>query len=164
MINAIFAVDSLGGLGKNGSLPWPKNSEDLRWFKKNTLGHIVVMGGNTWRDPLMPKPLPGRTNVVITSQPIDTEGVIVYNKHITQSIQHLQYTNPYKDVFIIGGASLLTSTWDIVNRVVLTQFSDSYDCDVSMDLDVCLGNFTMAEQTQTDNGRYSIWNKNTYTH
>ena len=108
----------------------------------------------------MPKPLPGRTNVVITSQPIDTDGVIVYNKHIAQSIQHLQYTNPYKDVFIIGGASLLTSIWDIVNRVVLTQFSDSYDCDVSMDLTACLGNFNMTEQTQTDSGIYQIWNKN----
>tara|TARA_R110000796_G_scaffold46462_3_gene112181 strand:+ start:3809 stop:4294 length:486 start_codon:yes stop_codon:yes gene_type:complete len=161
MINAIFAVDSLGGLGKNGSLPWPKNSEDLRWFKHNTLGHIVVMGGNTWRDPLMPKPLSGRTNVVITSQPVDTAGVIVYNNDITQSIEKLQQQNPDKDVFIIGGASLLTSTWDIVSRVVLTQFNESYDCDVSMDLDVCLRNFTMTEQTQTDNGRYSIWNKNT---
>jgi dihydrofolate reductase len=161
MINAIFAVDSLGGLGKNGSLPWPKNSEDLRWFKQNTFGHIVVMGGNTWRDPLMPKPLPGRTNVVITSQPIDIHSVIVYNSNIIQSIEKLQQENPDKDVFIIGGASLLISTWNIVDRVVLTQFSDSYDCDVSMDLTACLGNFTMTEQTQTDNGRYSIWNKNT---
>ena len=86
MINAIFAVDSQGGLGKNGSLPWPKNSEDLRWFKQNTLGHIVVMGGNTWRDPLMPKPLPGRINVVITSQTVDTDGVIVYNKDYKQHL------------------------------------------------------------------------------
>lgn len=161
MINAIFAVDSQGGLGKNGSLPWPKNSEDLRWFKQNTLGHIVVMGGNTWRDPLMPKPLPGRTNVVITSQPIDIEGVIVYNDNVTQSIERLQQTNPDKDVFIIGGASLLSITWDIVDRVVLTQFSESYDCDVSVNLDVYLGNFTMTEWMKTNSGRISIWNKNT---
>ena len=160
MINAIFAVDSLGGLGKNGSLPWPKNSEDLRWFKQNTLGHIVVMGGNTWRDPFMPKPLPGRTNVVITSQPIDTAGVIVYNNDITQSIEKLQQENLDKDVFIIGGASLLSSTWDIVDRVVLTQFSESYDCDVRLDLDTHLSNFTMVEQTQKDSGSYQIWNKN----
>ena len=159
MINAIFAVDSQGGLGKNGSLPWPKNSEDLRWFKQNTLGHIVVMGGNTWRDPLMPKPLPGRTNVVITSQPIDTEGVIVYNDNITQSIEQLQQSNPDKNVFIIGGATLLTSTWNIIDRVVLTQFSENYDCDVSLNIDDYLGNFIMIEQTQTDSGRYSIWHK-----
>ena len=38
MIAAIFAVDSQGGLGKNGTLPWPKDKEDLKWFKNNTTG------------------------------------------------------------------------------------------------------------------------------
>ena len=160
MINAIFAVDSNGGLGKNGSLPWPKNSEDLRWFKQNTLGHIVVMGGNTWRDPLMPKPLPGRINVVVTSQTVDTDGVIVYNKDYKQHLLELQSQYPDKDVYIIGGASLFNDTRDLIERVALTRFTDSYDCDVTMDLDNYLEDFGLIEQTVKDSGIYQIWKKN----
>ena len=44
MIRAIMAADDLGGISKNGSMPWPKNSSDLQWFKKNTMNTIVVMG------------------------------------------------------------------------------------------------------------------------
>ena len=161
MINAIFAVDSLGGIGKNGSLPWPKNSEDLRWFKQNTVGHIVVMGGNTWRDPLMPKPLPGRINVVITSQAIDTESIIVYNGNYKEHLLELQSQHPDKDIYIIGGASLFRDTQDIVERVLLTKFTESYECDVGMDLDSYLEGFGLVEQTAKDSGLYQIWKKNT---
>ena len=157
MINAIFAADSQGGIGKNGSLPWPKNSEDLRWFKQNTVGHIVVMGGNTWRDPLMPKPLPGRINVVITSQTVDTEGVIVYNKDYKRHLLDLQSQHPDKDIYIIGGASLFNDTRDLIERVVLTRFTESCDCDVVMDLDSYLENFGLIEQTAKDSGLYQIW-------
>ena len=160
MINAIFAADSQGGIGKNGSLPWPKNSEDLRWFKQNTVGHIVVMGGNTWRDPLMPKPLPGRINVVITSQTIDTEGIIVYNNDYKECLRKLQSQHPDKDVYIIGGASLFNDTRDLIERVVLTRFTESYDCDVDMDLDSYLEGFGLIEQTAKDSGLYQIWKKN----
>ena len=59
-IKAIFAVDKFGGMGFNGSLPWPHHSEDLAYFKEQTTNHIVVMGRNTWEDPKLPKPLPGR--------------------------------------------------------------------------------------------------------
>ena len=159
MINAIFAADSQGGIGKNGSLPWPKNSEDLRWFKQNTVGHIVVMGGNTWRDPLMPKPLPGRINVVITSQTVDTEGVIVYNKDYKECLRELQSQHPDKDIYIIGGASLFNDTRDLIERVVLTRFTESYDCDVVMDLDSYLEGFGLIEQTAKDSGLYQIWQR-----
>jgi dihydrofolate reductase len=161
MINAIFAADSLGGIGKNGSLPWPKNSEDRRWFKQNTLGHIVVMGGNTWRDPLMPKPLPGRINVVVTSQTVDTAGVIVYNNDYKGRLVELQSQHPDKDVYIIGGASLFRDTQDIVERVLLTRFTESYDCNVVMEIDSYLENFSLVEQTIKDSGLYQIWKKNT---
>ena len=161
MINAIFAADSLGGIGKNGSLPWPKNSEDLRWFKQNTVGHIVVMGGNTWRDPLMPKPLPGRINVVVTSQTVDTEGVIVYNNDYKERLVELQSQHPDKDIFIIGGASLFGDTKELIERVVLTRFADGYDCDVNMDLDSYLEGFGLIEQIAKDSGLYQIWKKNT---
>ena len=44
MIKAIMAIDDHGGVSKGTSMPWPKNSNDLQWFKKNTLSMVVVMG------------------------------------------------------------------------------------------------------------------------
>ena len=68
MIKAIMAVDSLGGVSKGITLPWPKNEKDLNWFKKNTLNQVVIMGRKTWEDSMMPKPLKFRVNVVVTKQ------------------------------------------------------------------------------------------------
>ena len=68
MIKAIMAVDEKGGISKGKSMPWPKNNEDLKWFKKNTLNQVVVMGSGTWADPLMPTPLKTRKNIIITSK------------------------------------------------------------------------------------------------
>ena len=51
MIKAILACDSDGGVSRGGTIPWPKNKKDLRWFKKNTTDNVVVMGSKTWMDP-----------------------------------------------------------------------------------------------------------------
>ena len=68
MIKAIMAVDEKGGISKGKSMPWPKNTKDLHWFKKNTLNQVVVMGSGTWDDPFMPTPLKLRENILITSK------------------------------------------------------------------------------------------------
>jgi len=54
VIKAILACDDLGGVSKEGTIPWPKNPKDLGWFQKNTTNNVVVMGSKTWEDPLMP--------------------------------------------------------------------------------------------------------------
>ena len=79
MINALFAVDYYGGMGQNGSLPWPHNAEDLSRFQKLTDGHVVVMGRRSWDDPRMPKPLKGRTVYVASTRPTTYAGVISGN-------------------------------------------------------------------------------------
>ena len=63
MIKAILACDEDWGIGKDGELPWPHNSADLKWFKENTTGGVVVMGKSTW-DSLPFKPLPKRENII----------------------------------------------------------------------------------------------------
>tara|TARA_Y100000739_G_scaffold95048_1_gene81320 strand:+ start:201 stop:473 length:273 start_codon:yes stop_codon:yes gene_type:complete len=68
MFKAIMAVDDKGGISRDGSMPWPKNSSDLKWFKKNTLNAIVIMGRATWEDPFMPSPLINRLNILVTNQ------------------------------------------------------------------------------------------------
>jgi len=73
-INAIVAVDEHWGIGKDGTMPWPHLSEDLKRFKKLTDGSMIVMGKNTWLS-LPKRPLPGRENVVI-SRTLDDDSVI----------------------------------------------------------------------------------------
>ena len=68
MIKAILAIDDEGGVSKDGSMPWPKNSNDLKWFKNHTLNNVVIMGKLTWIDPFIPTPLKDRINVLVTNQ------------------------------------------------------------------------------------------------
>ena len=70
MIRAILACDEDWGIGKAGTLPWPHNPADLKWFKETTSGGVVAMGKATW-DSLPNKPLPNRNNIVITSSSDD---------------------------------------------------------------------------------------------
>ena len=65
MIAAIVAVDNNWGIGFNGDL-LEHIPEDLKYFKTITDGHAIIMGRKTW-DSLPKKPLPGRTNIVISS-------------------------------------------------------------------------------------------------
>ena len=65
MIKAILACDEDWGIGKDGDMPWPHNPADLKWFKENTTGGVVVMGKSTW-DGLPFKPLPKRENIIVT--------------------------------------------------------------------------------------------------
>jgi len=113
MIKAIFAVDRNGGLGKDNTLPWPYDKQDMQWFSTNTRNHIVVMGSNTWLDPKMPKPLPERHCCIVTNQPVDSfrdAHTIIHGNYIEQSLAVLKANNPNKDIWIIGGAKLIGST------------------------------------------------------
>ena len=135
MIKAIFAVDHWGGMGLNGSLPWPHHQEDLQYFKEQTLNSIVVMGRNTWDDPKMPKPLPGRTTYVVTSKPIfGYNGVKTIKGNVNESIKLIANNNPTKTIWIIGGPNLLLETKDLVDEAHVTHFKGQFRADVKIDL------------------------------
>lgn len=148
-MKAIFAIDAQGGIGRKGTLPWPKSKQDFAWFKKHTLGQTVVMGHRTWDDPAFPKPLPDRTNIVITSSPIDIGGVTV-----VQSICDIP-----ADAVIIGGAGLIQSVIDQIDTIYLTRFPDDYDCDIKLDIDKILENFTVVNGLVSKNITFEIWKK-----
>ena len=109
MIKAILAVDDEGGVSKNGSMPWPKNSKDLKWFKNNTIDKVVIMGRMTWEDPFIPTPLKNRINVLITTKnQINFLGVNDYIAgDLILGIKKL--SKKYNDIekFIIGGPNIL---------------------------------------------------------
>lgn len=127
-VRAIFAMDDEGGIGKNGTLPWPHNSADLKWFKERTNGHIVMMGRRTWEDPNMPKPLPNRYNIVVSDGGLissDTRPNMVIRRSGVK--RYLDLIDG--DVWIIGGAQLLKSTIQYVDEIWLSRICGTYDCD-----------------------------------
>lgn len=135
MIKAIFAVDHWGGMGYNGSLPWPHHSEDLQYFKEQTQGDIVVMGRKTWDDPKMPKPLPGRTTYVVTNTPLfGFNGVRTLRGDLEAAIKKLAAENPNRTIWIIGGPQILMDTRYVVDEVHVTHFKGQFRTDVQIDL------------------------------
>lgn len=160
MINAIFATDIEGGMGHNGTLPWPHDREDMLRFKSYTQEHIVVMGSNTWLDPMMPKPLPNRHCVVVSNRAIETFILahdVIAGNFLSESLTLLEQNNPKKIIWIIGGAKLLQSCHSFITNIYLTTFMNNYECDVKLNMQQYLNNFTKIEEEHGRNKIYSTW-------
>jgi dihydrofolate reductase len=133
-LNLIYARARNGVIGKDGALPWHL-PEDLAHFKRTTLGCPVIMGRKTW-DSLPPqfRPLPGRTNIVITRQK---------NWHQTGVTNGAQPANNLPDalliceqiqpqvaqVWVIGGAQIYAQTLPLAKRVVVTEIDADFEGD-----------------------------------
>lgn len=134
MIKAIFAVDYWGGMGYRGSLPWPHHKEDLQYFKSQTENDVIVMGRRTWDDPKMPKPLPNRTNYVVTHRPIVGYNVTSISGDIKEHLENIQKIYPKKNIWIIGGPEILMLTRYVIDEVHITHFKGQYQSDTKIDL------------------------------
>lgn len=102
----IAAMDKNRAIGKDGGIPWHIH-KDFAWFKEQTMHQTVLMGRKCYQDIIKytkGKPLPGRKNLVLTTQGITTEGFHFYNS-IEQAIEDSK-ANGEETVFIIGGAQL----------------------------------------------------------
>jgi len=162
MIKAIMAVDDNGGISKNGSMPWPKNSSDLKWFKKNTLNSVVVMGRLTWIDPFMPTPLKGRINVLVTNQnEKNYSGVDEYIfGNLIDNVLELsnRYTN--KDIYIIGGPKVLNQLFELIEEFYLTRIYGDFKCDKNIDLQKIQESMAMIKKIENDQTcHFEIWKK-----
>ena len=160
MIKAIMAVDQMWGVGKNGTLPWPANKEDLLQFKNKTTGHIVVMGSNTWFDPCFPAPLKNRVNVVATSDSSRfQDGSTLTTNTPLETIKDLSERLPEKDIWIIGGPNLLNQCWDLIEEVHLTIVKGHYECDKFIDLNILEDKFTLIQGDVTNDNCYYIYRR-----
>lgn len=149
MIRAILACDDDWGIGKDGDLPWPHNPADLKWFKENTLGGVVVMGGATWRS-LPRKPLPGRENVVITRRDDIEADVVVDMKSAQKILPQMNFT---KDVWIIGGAHIVNSLLPYIDEIWLSRIKGTYNCDTFLPRDLIETTFELFS-SERDGGVY----------
>ena len=131
-LKGILACDSNFGIGKAGTLPWPRNSEDLREFRDLTTGHYVIMGSKTWEDKMFPKPLPNRKNYILTRNPeySDARGYVINQNHDLALKTLMEEANQEsKDVWVIGGAEIIELLYFHIEELHLTIFNENYDCD-----------------------------------
>jgi dihydrofolate reductase len=149
MINAIFAVDHNGGMGFNGTLPWPHNSEDLKRFKDLTTGHVVVMGRHTWEDKALPKPLPNRTVYVASNKPVYMCNP--FKGDLKENLLKIEAQHPDKIIWVIGGPAILMEARDLLDRVYLTHFKGSFKIDTRINLrDFLLGMSPVKAEVSND--------------
>jgi dihydrofolate reductase len=127
-IIAAVAANRTIGLTKNGKaeVPW-RLPEDLRRFKRRTLGHSVVMGRTTW-ESIGGKPLPGRTNLVLTRNPdLATPGArVVASLEAAFEIGREQGDD---ELFVVGGARVYEAALAVVDRLDLTLIEREYEGD-----------------------------------
>lgn len=125
-LNLIFAQARRGVIGLNNTLPWHL-PEDLAHFKATTLGQPVIMGRKTW-ESLPPKfrPLPGRTNIVVTRQ-ADWQAA---GAHVAHSIeQALALCHVEEEVWVIGGAEVYVQALPLAQRAVITEIDAEFEGD-----------------------------------
>jgi dihydrofolate reductase len=128
VIRAILAHDAFWGIGKDGDLPWPKNSDDLKWFKEKTTGGVVVMGRKTW-ESLPVKPLPNRKNIVCSTKDLSHFPGADSVMNINEIVQTLPYISG-GDKWVIGGATLLESCLPIIDELWFNDVGGDYNCDI----------------------------------
>lgn len=127
VVTLVLAMAENGVIGNKGGLPW-RIPDDLRRFKQITLGKPCIMGRRTW-ESLPRKPLPGRTNIVITrDKSFSAEGAVVVHS-LEEALAH---TTDAPEVAIIGGAELFKQAIPLANRVDLTEIHAEIEGDTRM--------------------------------
>jgi len=133
-INLIWAEAHNHVIGKGGVMPW-HIPEDLKHFKQTTLGYPVIMGRKTWESlPPRFRPLPGRTNIVISRQN-DFLGDFLAGHassdlHVVPSLQAaLDMTSSNDEVWIIGGAQIYGQALPLASVVVITEIDATFEGD-----------------------------------
>lgn len=113
-LSLIVAMDDNGLIGRGGQLPW-RLPEDLKFFRRTTLGKTVLMGRKTWDS--LGRPLDGRRNWVLSRDPaFRPEGARVFDDLDAALDAHED-----GELMVIGGAALFEATLPLAQRIYLTQ-------------------------------------------
>ncbi len=114
-IKIIAAIGKNNELGRNNNLIWHLK-EDLNFFKKETTGHKIVMGYNTFLS--LPKLLPERTHIVLTHHEIDNKEVMIFSD-FEELLSYLKTLD--EEVYVIGGSSIYKLFLNVADELVLTE-------------------------------------------
>ncbi len=124
MITLVVAMGLNREIGVDNQLPWhlPK---DLKHFKEITSGHPIIMGRKTYES--IGKPLPNRTNIVISRKKDWFEEGILIVGSIKEAIKFGQKID--EDIFIIGGGNIFEQTMDIADKLEVTEIKTNIEAD-----------------------------------
>jgi dihydrofolate reductase len=123
LISLIAAVARNGAIGKGNALLC-HISEDLKFFKRTTLGAPVLMGRKTWDS--IGRPLPGRRNIVITRQPgWQADGA----ERAGSLAEAIALAGDVPKAFVIGGGEIYREALPLVDELVLTELDADFDAD-----------------------------------
>lgn len=120
---AIVAMSANRVIGREGKLPW-HYPEDLKFFKRTTLGHPILMGRTTFDS--IGKPLPGRQNIVLSSTMEPRDGVTI----IRDAAELATACGEAETVFVIGGAQIFEALLPRCDALYLTYIRKDYEGDV----------------------------------
>ncbi|MBN2548338.1 MAG: dihydrofolate reductase [Anaerolineales bacterium] len=126
IISIIVAMDQAGGIGKGGKIPWHLRA-DLQRFKRLTMGHHILMGRKTFTS--IGRPLPGRTNILITRQTNFAEDGCQTARSLAQALAIAQAQGE-EEAFVIGGGEIFTQALPMADRIYLTRVHVDAGCDV----------------------------------
>ncbi|MCB0646878.1 MAG: dihydrofolate reductase [Saprospiraceae bacterium] len=117
IISCIVAIAKNNVIGKDNDIPWYLPA-DLKYFKKTTTGHPVIMGRNCYTS--IGKPLPNRTNIIITRDPFFISSNCLIARNIKEALSHAHGTGA-EECFIIGGGQIYEQTAPLWDKLYLTE-------------------------------------------
>lgn len=120
-ISMIAGVAENGVIGSDQTIPWRVPS-DMAFFKRTTMGKPIVMGRKQYET--VGKPLPGRTNIVITRQAdYQPEGVLVFHdvEMAVEKARDIAAADGVDEIMIIGGGELYAQLMDRADRLYITH-------------------------------------------
>jgi dihydrofolate reductase len=129
ILSIIVAVSENHVIGKDNGLIWHLPA-DMKFFKEKTKGHAIITGRKNYESiPEKFRPLPERTNIVVTRQlDYNAKGAIVVSS-IDEAIEYVRTHFTNQEVFIIGGAEIYKQTLAICQKVYLTRIHHTFQGD-----------------------------------
>ena len=122
IISIIVAIAENNAIGKDNKLLW-HIKDDLQLFKRTTLEHVIIMGRKSFES--IGRPLPKRTNVVITrKRDYHQEGVMVFHS-LNDAFDHFRETE--KEVFVIGGGEIYRQSLDDAHKLHISHVHTNVD-------------------------------------
>ncbi len=122
MITVIACVDSGGGIGREGAIPWCL-PPDMKYFRQRSIGGAVIMGRKTFQS-MGCRQLRHRRNIVVSSTQF--EGVITYSS-FEEAIQFARTLD--MPICAIGGSMIYEQAMDIADVAYITRIDADYECD-----------------------------------
>ena len=123
----IWAMEKRGGIGYGGLLPW-HYPEDLKRFKRITMGSPVLMGRKTY-ESLPSGPLPGRRNLVLTRGGLKEPSPDVRPFSSPGEVLDAGTGEKWEKLFVIGGESVYRLFLPRADKLMVTEIGESYSCD-----------------------------------